>query len=377
MFRPKFKLLLILTIAALAALSGAVSAQYPQPVILNLDGDLWAWEAKGQPLTQLTDWGHNHNPTISPDGTRIAYTSYASTFVDWLQTVQGAGGFLPPENIWILDVPSRHTFRIADQPADASFNGPEQPGTYTMRQGLTWSPDGKSVAWIEIPVTPESALADGQYINRIAIKFYDLATRETHFVDMFDVTGESPRTGIDQYGLGWNGAGIVLEMRAAQFSGGASTYRLYSVTGDSYYDMVSSASGYTDSVTHNGEEYLVNSRHPGQWLNWETGETAPVAGHLELYSPTAPRGAIFYQVDGEWHLELPGQTPAKLAGQVQPYGISRDGQAVLYGRYEIDPATGFYGYTVILHWHRDAVKIGHYENISALIGPMAWRVAED
>jgi hypothetical protein len=377
MLMPRAKWLsLVLLFTALLALTGVVSAQYPQPVVLKIDGDLWAWEAKGQPLTQLTDWGHNHNPTLSPDGTRIAYTSYASIFTDWLQRVQGAGGFLPPENIWILDLPSRQTFRIADQPADASYNGPVDAGTYTMRQGLSWSPDGGRVAWIEISATPESALGDGQYTNRIAIMVYDLASRATLFVDSFSVTGESPRAGVDRYGLGWNESGIVLETRPPQFSGEASTYRLYSLMGGIHNEMTA-ASGYTGAIHHNGEEYLFNSRSPEQWLNWETGETEPIAGRLELYSPTTPMGAIFYLVDGEWYLELPGQTPLKLAGQVQPYGISRDGQAVLYGRYEIDPATGAYAYTVILHWRYDAVKIGHYEDIVALSGPMAWRVAED
>lgn len=369
---------LIILFTALLALSGVVSAQYPvQPVILNIDGDLWAWEAKGQPLTQLTDWGQNHNPTISPDGTRIAYTSYASIFIDWLQTVQGAGGFLPPENIWIFDLPSRQTYRIADQPAAASYNGPEQAGTYTMRQGLSWSPDGGRVAWIEISATPESALGDGQYTNRVAIMVYDLASRATLFVDTFNVTGESPRTGVDRYGLGWNESGIVLETRAPQFSNEASTYRLYSLMGGIHKEMTATATGYTGAIMHNGVEYLFNGRRPEQWLSWETGQAEPVAGRLELYSPTTPMGAIFYSVDGEWYLELPGQTPLKLGDQVRPYGISRDGQAVLYGRYEINPDTGFYGYTVMLHWRDDAVKIGHYENIQALTGPMAWRVAED
>jgi hypothetical protein len=376
MFRLQFKLLFVLSFA-FVALSGVVSAQYPQPVILNIDGDLWAWEAKGQPLTQLTDWGHNHNPTISPDGTRIAYTSYASIFTDWLQTVQGAGGFLPPANIWILDLPSRQTFRIADQPADASFNGPEQPGTYTMRQSLTWSPDGGSVAWIEIPVTPESALGDGQYSNRTAIVVYDLASRATLTVDSFTVNGGSPRIGVDRYGLGWNESGVVLEVRPPQFSGEETSYRLYKPPLDFHNEITSMATGYTGAITHNGEVYLVNSRQPKEWLRWETGERELVAGRLELYSPTTPSGAIFYQIDEEWYLELPAQTPLKLGDQVRPYGISRDGQAVLYGRYELNPDTGFYGYTVILHWRDDAVKIGHYENIAALTGPMRWRVAED
>ncbi len=376
MFRQKFKLLLVLSFA-FAALSGAASAQYPtQPVILNIDGDLWAWEAKGQPLTQLTDWGYNYNPTMSPDGTRIAYSSYASSFVDWLQTVQGAGGFLPPENIWIFDLPSRQTFRIAEQPANAAFNGPEQPGTYTMRQELTWSPDGGYIAWIEIMATPESALGDGQYKNQIAIAVYDLASRATLFVDWFSVTGESLRTGVDRYGLGWNESGIVLETRGAQGSGEASTYRLYDLMGGIHNEVTSTASRYTGAITYNGVEYLFDGRDPEQWLNWETGAAEPVAGRLEYYSPTTPMGAIFYPVDGEWYLELPGQTPLKLGDQVRPYGISRDGQAVLYGRNEINPDTGFYGYTVILHWRDDAVKIGHYERIEALTGPMSWRVAE-
>ncbi|MCA9912000.1 MAG: PD40 domain-containing protein, partial [Anaerolineae bacterium] len=65
----------------------AVQAQAsPDPILLNIQGDLWAWTSADQPLQQLTDWGANEAPILSPDGRRAAYLSTSSLFVDWART---------------------------------------------------------------------------------------------------------------------------------------------------------------------------------------------------------------------------------------------------------------------------------------------------
>jgi hypothetical protein len=63
-------------------MSGPVEAQYAQgPLIIAIGGqpepyinaDLWAWYRLGQPLKQLTHYGHNGLSSLSPDGNCVAY----------------------------------------------------------------------------------------------------------------------------------------------------------------------------------------------------------------------------------------------------------------------------------------------------------------
>lgn len=366
---------LFILLTALLALSGLATAQTPvEPVILNFDGDLWAWEGAGQPLTQLTDWGHNYNPTLSPDGTRIAYTSYASLFIDWLKTVQGAGGFLPPANIWILDLPSRQTFRVADQPADASFNGPDAAGKHIVRQDIMWSPDGGSVAWIDIVIDSADVITDA-HTNTIRVTAYDLVSRRTQHLTTFLAADSSRRAGIEHRGLAWTESGIVVETRP-QPGESATTYRVYTAAGDrmTQYKVDGTSNG--RRVRHDGRDYVVFNN--GQSLDLTDGTFGAMPGRLEMYSLTAPDGAYFTSPDGDlWTLHLPGQAAVELGDDVRPFSIARDGMAAVYGRYELIPALESYGYTIIHHSAAGAVEIGGYRNMSVLAGPVGWRVAED
>ena len=376
MFRPTFKPLpLVLAFAALLALSGLAAAQVPSgPVILNIDSDLWAWEGADQPLIQLTDWGYNHNPVMSPDGTRIAYMSYANIFIDWLRTVQGAGGFRPPENIWVLDLPSRHTFRVADQPFNAAYNGPVDAGTYTMRQGLSWSPDGQQLAWVEIRVFAH-AFGGDLITNTVEVVVHDLVSHKTRTIDTFEVTGPSPRTGVNRYDLSWAKPGLLMEIRPSD-ADAATQYRLYNPFGGMIEERVIEGVSGLDWVRYHDQDYhLLGSS--GNGLDWSTGESEPIAENPGLYSLTAPDGASLYPAGDNWILNLPADLPYRsvdLGDNVRPYGISRDGRSGLYGRYEIDPATGFYAYTVIAHSELGPVEIGRYQNIQAVWGPVGWRV---
>lgn len=363
--------------AALLALTGFAAAQTPvEPVILNVNGDLWAWEGAGQPLAQLTDWRHNSGASLSPDGTRIAYPSSASVFVDWLQTVQGAGGFVSPENIWILDLPSRQTFRIADQPADAVYNGPEQPGKYTLRSALTWSPDGTQLAWVELRVEP-SAFAADTVTNIVHLIIYDLVSRTTRELEPSPVTTNRPRGGVEWFDIVWGEAGLALAERSPGMTP-AWRYRIYNpADGTRLAAFGPVNTGASAWLTVDGQDYLFDPQKRDTLLDWRTGEMATMPHNLEIFSRITPDGAYFSSADGDaWTLHLPGQAPVELGDDVRPYGISRDGTAALYGRYELIPAIESYGYMVVHHSAAGAVDIGGYRNVTALAGPVAWRVAD-
>jgi dipeptidyl aminopeptidase/acylaminoacyl peptidase len=99
----------------------------------RLDGKGWIYERRshlfrirsegGQP-EQLTDgdWDEG-SPAVSPDGTRIAFTS-DRTAERWSW---------PANDIWVLDLPSKRLTRLTDETVYAAFPA--------------WSPDGRQVAF--------------------------------------------------------------------------------------------------------------------------------------------------------------------------------------------------------------------------------------
>jgi hypothetical protein len=47
----------------------SIGVETGSPLVFSLNGDLWSW-AEGGALQQLTEWGYNERPVMSPDGTR-------------------------------------------------------------------------------------------------------------------------------------------------------------------------------------------------------------------------------------------------------------------------------------------------------------------
>ncbi|MCL4880146.1 MAG: SH3 domain-containing protein [Anaerolineae bacterium] len=119
------------------------SAQHP-PLVFLMNGDLWKWSPGDAQPTQMTQWGYNFRPVISPDGTRVAYKSWAELSVN---AINDAGLFPGdmPANIWVMNVATLEAQRVADQPAGVTVeNGA------IIRSDPAWSPDGNALAWIEM-----------------------------------------------------------------------------------------------------------------------------------------------------------------------------------------------------------------------------------
>lgn len=360
---------LIVALFSLVSPSSIQAQASPGPIILNLQGDLWAWDGPDQPMTQLTSWGMNERPILSPDGTRVAYVSTASIFVDWLKTGQGAGGFTPPGNIWILDLPSGQTFRVADQPTDAVWNGPTESGKYIIRTAPVWSPDGQALAWGEflsdlVPISNDDRMDTAQIV------VYNLVSKTTRLLDTFPISNRLARAGL--LSLSWGRTGIVLN-RLNQLIP-ALEIQLYDLTGHVIGDIQSERLGADQWIEYQGLEYLFDKRSTVQWLNWRTGEAEPMPGLPEMYSLSVPDGASFYTSGEAWFLVLPGQSPIDLGDQTQPFGIARDGQSVIYGRWEINPETGTFAYTLIVQSQSQMIEIGRYQSVQPVWGPTGWRI---
>jgi hypothetical protein len=368
---------LLLAVLLLSALPGraAVLAQPPDdPLLLHIDGDLWSWQGADQPLTQLTSWGLNRAPLLSPDGTRAAYESGAQVFVDWLQTINGAGGFDYPENIWVLDVPTSETYRIADQPADAVYDGPEAPGRYVLRTGLSWSPDGQQVAWFELALDTVTATGD-QSIGTGQLVTYDFASGTKHVVVSFPLTEDDAV--LDFYGVAWGRPGITLRIGLPQ-ADYPRELRVYDpasgeVLAQTDLDDFTPSWVYSASWLQDGDQdYLFDAQYGKGRMDWQTGEIEALDEAPRLVSPNAPDGAQFYYTGETWMLALPGQSPQDLGSRTVPCGISRDGQWAAYCRDELNPANGYYEDTVIVQSADEQIEVGRYHRPLPQWGPVMW-----
>lgn len=185
-------LLLLLTVVP------SIAQDVDSPLILVKNGDLWEWTG-GPALRQKTQWGYNYGLSKSLYTQEVAYGSVATVVVDYITANGGLGGGPLPNNIWVIaSAVSDEAYRVADQPADASFMVPGVPENTLIRSGAMWSPDGTQIAWAETGYAQ-----DGSY----RLMIYDKASQTTRIVT----------TGLpQQYGMGaglngvWLFEGIVL-----------------------------------------------------------------------------------------------------------------------------------------------------------------------
>ena len=130
-----------------------------QPVYAWMRGDLWAYHLATGAARQLTHWGYNGGPILSPDGARLAFLSTSADFAaQWENGSAQQTGGTPPANIWVMDLADETFTLIADQTGAS-------PAGY-RRSPPEWSPDGKRMAWLEID--PQR-----QAIDSASLQLYD------------------------------------------------------------------------------------------------------------------------------------------------------------------------------------------------------------
>ena len=125
----------------------------------SVDADLWAWYGVGQPLKQLTHYGHNGIPVYSPDGKFVAYQSMAKELLPLFARGNGISGELDSD-IWLLEVATDEAVALNAQPAGykatVKIDGTVDVGI--IRSDPVWSPDGKFLAWTEADPTGQNRL---------------------------------------------------------------------------------------------------------------------------------------------------------------------------------------------------------------------------
>jgi hypothetical protein len=246
---------LIVALLAGGVVMPTVSAYTPPaqggsaPLVFLKDGDLWKWD--GSAVTQLTTWGYNERPVLSPNGQRIAYDSWAQITIDAIAAGKPVMGLIP-SNIWVIDPVTGNANRVADQPPGATFTL-AQTDYAIMRGTPVWSPDSNKLAWAE--------LTSPDYVYRLVV--YDFTTG-TQTVIVSGLPFPFADGGfIPVHDVMWGNRGILVRNVAinnlsAEFEERA---YLYAPDGTLIHDMVigSSAAEWVYNVQwtmNNGQQYL-------------------------------------------------------------------------------------------------------------------------
>jgi hypothetical protein len=355
--------------------------QLRQTLMLEINGDFWAWNGASTGLSRLTSWGYNSGAIISPDGKWAAYKSTAALAVDMIKSRGPMGGGDIAANLWILSVGTGDAIRIADQPANASFMQPGRADDYLVRSNPTWSPDSSKVAWTQLRV-----IGEGTPAATSELVVYDLAQQSAQIIvstlpTNYGVTSALP--------VSWGETGIVVWSQtgstdaAGKFTVEDSLLvfdqigqQLSTIKIDGLYEFA--------LVKDVGKEYIgILAKSPSsqqiqgtQWLLAEatTGRIFAMPGVPEMYSLLSPDGVgIFAASIGtapDWQVTAPDGTLVKLGNVddvytfTQALSISGDGKQVAYVQ-----QGGAYVFA-----NGKAVKIAE-SDVSALgWGPIGWRV---
>lgn len=316
--------------------------QKSAPLILVISGDLWAWNGPGQPLKQLTQWGYNSAPVISPDGKYVAYSSLPAFVVDDIKKQGGRSGY-PPSNIWLMEVATSNAVRIADQPPNAGY-GQNQPST--MRASPSWSPDSKALAWGEI--VGDKTTSDGSFAGYDEhMVVYDLG-QQTQKVILKDMPSYNGINGGDSVYWGESGIALLIPPGAGDPPDPPTpTLYLYNSAGklllqksldpgdaqNSFYFFA----WIKDGQKELGLIYAEDQNSGSLLFDPKTGQVTKPSGRIERASANAPNGIhLFFDADG-LNILPPGKDPVHVKDSTMA-AVSPDGQQVAYIAGEGDDA---------------------------------------
>jgi dipeptidyl aminopeptidase/acylaminoacyl peptidase len=355
------------------------------PLIMFVNGDAWAWDETSGSLRQMTTWGYNYQPALSPDGARIAYVSFAEITVDAIRRDSEVLARSPlPSNLWILDIATGNGTRAADEPPDAVFRG-STPENAFVRSKAAWSPDGKQLAWTE-------TFYPG---GKTQLTVYDVAALRARTIAT-DLPEQKTGAGTPM-ALMWGTVGILVESvtENPKNSRGDKAFLVYSPEGGLISTIPVPETpdrAMTEAIllVYEGHEYIGVRYVPAYWalLDPLTGKVQAAPGVPELYSTAAPDRSILVSMtpgtDGNPDTaQLRDSQGQPLAPPIpMGYGamdrlvLSPDGQAAAYTAFQTETSV----FERAIRVWRDgktvevpAVDAVHYV-ADFVWGPTAWRI---
>jgi hypothetical protein len=303
----------------------------------SINGDLWAWDGTGRPLRQLTNYGYNYNPVISPNGRYVAYDSIPKADAPWR-----CNGW-PPANIWVLDIASGDAVRAVDQPADTGSD-PCGGDSFIQRPKVAWSPDSKALAWGEHQEPDRSDRASYSLVS------YDLEQGSQQTI-VAELLGEGGIT--DGRRVDWGLSGIVdtalVDNSLILYDTNGTEISRTSLDPNLRICPIG-PSGLLARWAMVGSNPLIYlrscSRPSSQFLiDPLTGSQTQTSGRLELYSLAAPGGLSLFMTEDSnddvlWHVAAPDGTISDIDARksavddsppaLDLVAISPDGLQVVY-----------------------------------------------
>ncbi len=373
MKRAPFFLLGLLLALVGAGAAGAQAALPETPLVLLVDNNLYAWTPEQAAPTMLTMNGFIEPPSVSPDGTEIAYAAYAPLTIDAIQRVGGIGGGSMPADIWVMNPTTRQTREIAVQPENASFFTDGVEDYAVTRSQPAWSWDGMKLAWGEHFYPTEA--------QRLAI--YDFATGSVRFVE--NLPEQAAVSG--PMSLTWVGAFIVV--RSIDMDGEA--LMVFDAEGNAVQTIRLPEEVQIrrfEAVQQNGSYTIGVMGFDDQWTLYDPlhGTQEPVVGYVEMYAWLAAETSLGleprYDEAGApiWQAVDSLGRPVERFSSAGYYSteairLSPDGQTVAYSEYNAD--TRVYEDVVRVVRGQSGANVPDVMDdpfVDAFAwGPMAWR----
>jgi WD40 repeat protein len=356
------------------------------PIIILNNGDLWAWDGSGNGLQQMTDWGFNQEPVLSPDGQHVAYMAWSSITVDALQREGAVGGGEVPGDIKILDVASKQEAVIAAQPSGASFFNQGVADNAVIRSQPVWSPDSKQLAWTEYDYP-------GVGVSRVMV--YDLSTAALTTV----VPDLPAQAGVPvPMEMAWGETGFIVRSTMMNLENPAIFDDSFLVYGTNGALRATVPVPQTEQrfmtqfivVSYGDKEYIGVLYNTDEWDLFDplTGSSQPAPYAPEVYCLSAPEKSISMllkpDVEGDGVdyqlLDVDGNPVGKPIDLGVNYegrvALSPSGRAAAFVQYDSQQST--YGSSVII-WNNGEVSAKFDVNplgFSFLWGPTAWRIRD-